>query len=127
MYTYTGTSFSLKDKVKRFWKFIFISSILMVIERQASIYYWNLQLTINFCTITVATILSTRGYGNNGDELINYISTLLIIELGAVLGLFGYSRQSLALVGCYLIVDFSVMKDVIHFIGTDVHLSDHKS
>ena len=79
------------------------------------------KLTINFCTITVALILSTRGYGN-GYELLDYISTLIIIELGAVLGLFAYSRHNLSLIGCYLAFDFIVLKDVLHFIGTDVQM-----
>ena len=49
------------------------------------------KVSINFCTITVAIILSTRGYGyGNGDQLLSYISTLLVIELGAVVGLLGY-------------------------------------
>ena len=30
LYTYTGATFSAKDDTKRFWKFILISSVLLV-------------------------------------------------------------------------------------------------
>ena len=54
----------------------------------------TVKVSINFCTITVAIILSTRGYGyGNGDQLLSYISTLLIVEIGAVIGLLGYRKR----------------------------------
>ena len=71
-----------------------------------------------------ACVLLGRGY----DEELNlagFLSTLFVIELAGCLALYGYGRNSLALVGCHLIIVLTVLKDVVHFVGTDV--TSHKA
>ena len=109
LYTYTGATFSAKDDTKRFWKFILISSILLVsswlyelVNFRFTVRIIIIQTSIAMCGIIIA-LFQAISDSREHDAYIDSMSILLIIEVGGLISLLGYYRENVGLIICYII------------------------
>ena len=59
---------------------------------------------------------STSGL-TSGFELSKALKSLLLIEIGALISIYGYMKENLGITSCYVIILFSVIKDLFHLLG----------